>query len=90
MNIIILDGSKMTNRYEAHNYLKEKFNFPDYYGQNLDALWDMLTSISEPVEIRLINESFLTENLAVYGKYMIEVFTDIVGENPNITFEIER
>ncbi|MBO4783300.1 MAG: barstar family protein, partial [Lachnospiraceae bacterium] len=27
---------------EAHEYLKEVFSFPEYYGKNLDALFDCL------------------------------------------------
>lgn len=88
MNIIILDGSKMTSKEEAHSYLKEIFNFPGYYGKNLDALWDMLTSISEPIAIKLINEYCMTEYLGPYGQALIKVFTDAQRENPNITFAI--
>lgn len=25
-----------------HEHLKEVFSLPDYYGKNMDALWDML------------------------------------------------
>lgn len=87
MNIIILDGSKMTNKNEAHLYLKEKLNFPDYYGENLDALWDMLSSISEAIVIELINEYYLTKFLGYYGQAIIQVFADAEMENPNITLK---
>lgn len=40
---IRLDGRKMRTRENAHAVLKEAFRFPEYYGRNLDALWDMLT-----------------------------------------------
>ena len=41
--MVILDASKMVSRQEAHRYLKEQLAFPDYYGKNLDALYDCLT-----------------------------------------------
>jgi len=43
MNEIILDGEKMVDEITTHKMLKEIFNFPDYYGENLDALWDCIT-----------------------------------------------
>ena len=89
MNAIILDGKKMTNREEGHNYLKEMFDFPDYYGKNLDALWDILTSMSEPIAIKLVNKNSLIENLGTYGENIVTVFLDATKSNPNITFIIE-
>ena len=45
-----------------HAYLKEKFGFPEYYGNNLDALYDCLTDISEPTAIGLfIADDFTDE-----------------------------
>ena len=38
-----LDGRLMTDRTATHEYLKDKLALPDYYGKNLDALYDLLT-----------------------------------------------
>ena len=40
---VILDGNYMSAKDEMHRYLKEKFQLPDYYGRNLDALYDCLS-----------------------------------------------
>jgi ribonuclease inhibitor len=32
---------------DVHTYISERFKFPDYYGKNLDALYDCLTDIGE-------------------------------------------
>ena len=37
-----IDALKVNERKEAHEYLKEVFSFPEYYGKNLDALFDCL------------------------------------------------
>ena len=42
-----LDTYQMIDREDAHEYLKNKFQFPDYYGRNLDALYDLLTEMHE-------------------------------------------
>ena len=40
---VIMDARKLGEKEEAHRYLKELFAFPDYYGANLDALYDCLS-----------------------------------------------
>ena len=41
-NPIILDFSQCKYFGEIHKIIKEKLGFPDYYGENLDALWDCM------------------------------------------------
>ncbi len=42
--MIILDGNEMLNRQELHRYLKKQFHLSEFYGENLDALWDELSA----------------------------------------------
>ena len=51
MRTVILDFSGCENRKQVHEYLKKVFAFPDYYGNNLDALYDLLGDIAEDTEI---------------------------------------
>lgn len=51
MRKITLDFTGIYNRDNLHQYLKEQFEFPEYYGENLDALHDELTSIMEDTEV---------------------------------------
>ena len=44
---VILDCTLLTDKATAHPYLKEQFSFPDYYGCNLDALYDCLMELSD-------------------------------------------
>lgn len=43
---ITLDARRM-GREQVHSYLKEMLSLPDYYGCNLDALYDSLTELPE-------------------------------------------
>ena len=42
MSKLTLDFTGYRDISELHKVLKETFNFPDYYGENLDAPWDCL------------------------------------------------
>lgn len=85
---IILDGNEMKTREITHEYIKEKLSLPEYYGGNLDALWDILTSWDRETQIELINKEKLLDNLKEYGKSLIEVFQDVEIENTKIDFKI--
>ena len=39
---VILDARELGEKKQAHAYLSRIFSFPDYYGNNLDALYDCL------------------------------------------------
>ena len=72
-----LDGNLIKK--EGHDYLKEALNLPDYYGKNLDALYDCLTEIE--CEIELVN--------AVDGVGdIIDTFRDAADENQFLTINI--
>ena len=44
---IVIEGSEIESREQFHELLKERLDFPEYYGKNLDALWDVLTGYVE-------------------------------------------
>ena len=47
MLICILDGNNITNRETLHDTLATSLQLPDWYGRNLDALYDCLLDIRE-------------------------------------------
>jgi len=85
---VIIDGRKMTDKQTLHAYLKEQCKFPDYYGNNLDALYDVLTDRQEPLEIRLEYAQELKEILCGYGEAFIETLEDAAASCQNIQVEI--
>lgn len=89
MKYIIIDGSKMTSRLESHKYIKELLSFPDYYGNNLDALADCLSEIIEDINITLINYDTFISYQSNCHKGFLKVFNDISEQYDNITFEIK-
>jgi ribonuclease inhibitor len=86
MKYVILDGKKMANVEKSHKYLKETLLLSDYYGENLDALWDELSTMGEAIHIELINVSALRNNLKTYATTLIDLFNDASNENKLIEF----
>lgn len=83
--IIRLDGTYMTDRPTTHQYLRFKFYFPDYYGNNLDALYDLLTEISEPTKVIIYRVDELKSNQPDYGRSLLKVFRAAQDANPLLT-----
>lgn len=77
--IIVLDAEKMTTRSKAHPYLKEMLHFPDYYGNNLDALYDCLTDLG-PTQIWFENE----EKGGDFFRKILRVFKDAHRGNADL------
>lgn len=75
---IILNGEKLKEKEEAHEYLKEMLKLPEYYGRNLDALSDCLTDCGKELKITILNY----KNLDSYGAKILKVLqhTDIEVE----------
>jgi RNAse (barnase) inhibitor barstar len=58
------------------------------YGATLDALWDLLSTQSNPLQITLINRADLTSALGDYGLQLIQVFKDAEQAHCQIQFRI--
>ena len=90
MEIIILDGRKMTGFDDFHDYLKRVMRFPSYYGRNLDALADCLSELGSHVTVILNNADAMKAALGVYGDRVIRVFSDISSESSSFNFIISE
>ena len=63
MKKAVLDCAELSaSRERAHAHLKSELQLPDYYGKNLDALYDCLTSEAEGLEIVLESAGLLEGN----------------------------
>lgn len=55
MQQIQIDCTNLENKKELFMQIKEKCNFPEYMGNNLDALADVLTERSDPMYLKFQN-----------------------------------
>ena len=77
-----LDGEMMTDQKALHDYLKKQLDLPDYYGKNLDALYDLLTERLVPISIEFYNLSKAESLLGKYASSLVNTFKDAAEENP--------
>lgn len=79
---VILDCRRFTDRDAAHTCLKEQLGLPDYYGRNLDALYDCLMELSH-CRILLRGPEALSA-LGEYGAALLETLSDAARDNPTL------
>jgi len=87
--IIELDCSRMTSRKETHDYLAQQLQLPDYYGRNLDALYDLLSEYGREMTLVLRNCYALETQLGGYGTALLATLREADDNNPKITIAME-
>ncbi len=82
---IVIDGKEMTSRASAHAHLAERLSFPDYYGGNLDALYDCLGDIYEKTHIIICHSAELETALGSYGTTLLHILRHSAEESCFLT-----
>ena len=84
---IELDVSRCSCCEELHETIKQAFDFPEYYGKNLDALWDCLRDVfakEQLWEISISGMERMNEELWPYMQEVLKVFAQADREFPNV------
>ena len=89
MKEIILDGRELQSMEEIHKLFKEELALPEYYGFNLDALYDVLTEHMEDVKIVIRNRLRFVLSLGKRYSRLMRMLEDAAEENGHIKLEIE-
>ena len=66
MKQVTLDGNILADAAQVHDYLKKRLEFPEYYGKNMDALYDCLTDLND-VEITITAPD---EDSAIFQRFL--------------------
>lgn len=81
--IVIIDGMKIHSERDLHETLMNEIDFGDFYGYNLAALWDRLTTdVVRPVKIvwKHSEQSRVALGNDIFAKY-VKLFKDVVEQD---------
>lgn len=81
MNTVTINCASIKNAEQFHEALARGLDFPEWYGHNLDALYDCLTDIDEETELILNNWHDLEYALKDYSGKALYVFHQACLEN---------
>lgn len=82
MEKIRLDGSCLTGREEALELLGQVLNLPEWWGRNLDGLYDCLTEPGCAVRLELYERAAM--EAVPFGRRLLRVLEDAAAENPGL------
>lgn len=80
-----LDANNVKTRGDLHDLFADTLSLPEWYGRNLDALHDCLTSMSEDVQITVCAEELIGTLGERYVRQLTRLLRDSAEENPHIT-----
>ena len=90
-NPIKLDFTNCRYLGEIHKILKQKFGFHDFYGENWDALRDLMIDVfsgDKNYHVEIHGYYSMNKDLQKACIKMLEVFDDVHRETPEFTYEI--
>lgn len=70
---------------DLHQQIAMRLSFPDWYGHNLDALYDCLTEIGTPTHLILRN----WDDSRTFASGFRSVFEDAQADNPAFSVSFE-
>lgn len=85
---VSLDCSLMATRAEVHDQLAERLALPEWYGRNLDALFDCLNEASD---LRIVVEHpDALASLGGYGDLLLNTLAEAAEANPGLEVVVEQ
>ncbi|MCQ2504490.1 MAG: barstar family protein [Saccharofermentans sp.] len=86
-NTVMIDLSQLETVADIHELLRYKLGLPEYYGGNLDALHDVLTSTSS-LHLILYGTDDTYRCISEYLPKLQKVMEDSSASNPNFSYEL--
>ena len=80
-----LNAANVTGRSGLHDLFAQTLSLPEWYGRNLDALHDCLTSLNEDVRITVAADELIGTLGERYVRQLKRLLRDCAEENPHVT-----
>ena len=75
--IYTIDLTGVTTPREMHEVIKASLSLPEYYGMNLDALWDCLTAfVPLPCTVRIVGREQVPEALTTRVDALVDTLQE--------------
>ena len=84
MKEIIINCAEIGTMAQIHDILIRELHFPGWYGRNLDALHDCLTSLSADTRLTFLH----FPALPFPGTGLLRVLRDSEAENPHLEISL--
>jgi len=80
----VVDLAGLGTKADLHDRIRRALELPEYYGENLDALYDLLTEMDEGTEIVFSGADQADRSLGEYLDILREMCSDAEHENPGL------
>ncbi len=78
---------------EVHQIIQKILDFPEYYGKNLDALWDCLTKYPyQPNDITIVfkPDDSMHQEMLSYIRKIIDIFMEVQKKYGDIRITVKN
>ena len=82
-----LDSRMLDDKEALHKEIARQLQLPLYYGENLDALWDILTAWGNPLQIIVENCGQSLGQVGSYGEMVMQLFQEAEEENNRLSVD---
>ncbi len=86
MKLLFLDMNRLKDREALHERLREKLQLPEYYGNNLDALNDVLSEGGVRAVLVFENCSLASDEMKDYLEKIRAMAEKLGSENKELVF----
>jgi len=83
---IIIDGEKIESKSQVNEIFVRELGFPEYCGNNLDAIGDCLDELKTPVEISFINRERMKLKFGRFATVLSQMLKLAAKHNGKITY----
>ena len=84
MKIVTIRGIDFSDKNELHDFLASQLEFPEYYGRNLDALYDRLQEVTDDIDLVFTHDAIAGILDVPYAYRTLMVLGKACDENPHL------
>ncbi len=85
----VIDLNGVSTRQQFQEVVAQKLPCPEYFGCNLDALYDVMTEWNEPVEIVFKQFQEFAHQMPGYAEAVENMCMDAMAENESLRVSFE-